>query len=58
MRVGDVLDKLVRFPVDAELHFDGQYPYVEVKGQGYFDLDYPDEKLPWLNPPKVQSYEG
>ena len=58
MRVGDVLDKLSRFPVDATLWLDGKYPYVEVKKEGYFDLDCKDEDLPWLNQSKVQSYES
>ncbi len=52
MKIGKILELARRFPQDAELHLDGQYPYVEVKGYGYFDLDYPDEKLPWLNPPE------
>ncbi len=51
MRVGKFLELAKRFPEDAELHLDGQWPYVEVKGQGYFDLDYPDSKLPWLEQP-------
>ena len=52
MRIGDVLRLAARFPEDAILWTDGKYPYVEVKREGYFDLDTPDKDLPWLNPPE------
>ena len=55
MRIGDVLRLAARFPEDAILWTDGKYPYVEVKREGYFDLDTPDKDLPWLNPPEPKN---
>ncbi len=55
MNIGEFLELARRFPQDATLWLDGKYPYVEVKGLGYFDLDYPDDKLPWLNPPEPKN---
>lgn len=55
MKIGEAIKLAQRFPTDATLHWDGRELYVEVKKEGYFDLDTPDKDLPWLNPPEPKN---
>ena len=55
MKIGEAIKLAQRFPPDATLHWDGRDLYVHVKGEGYFDLNCKDEKLPWVTPPPTKE---